>query len=139
MPVSRIQHSPVWFAASGVSSLVCAALPTSTEGLGGSVGVVRPAAVLLSWCGAPTLALGATAGLGGGLGLAGEGVSLTDGVTLGGGGLGAGTGAGGPDWRVSGADCGFGVTEGFSAFLQGWGTTAGAGLGGQDGAGSVAV
>lgn len=52
------------------------------------------------------LALGATRGLGGGLGLARDGVSLTEGVSLGGGGLGAGTGAeaeaGTPDRRVSG-------------------------------------
>lgn len=53
---------------------------------------MRPAAVLLSGFGAPTLALGAIGGLGGGLGLAGGRVSLTDGVGLGGEGLGAGTG-----------------------------------------------
>lgn len=110
----------VWFAASCVSSLpavsVCAPV-TSTEGLGGRVGV------LLSGCGAPTLALGATGGLGGGLGLAGGGVSLTDGVSLGGGGLGAGTGA---ERRGSVADGGFGDTEGLSESLQGGGATSGA-------------
>lgn len=89
--------------------------------------MVCPDRVLLSWEEVPTLALGATGGLGGGLGLG----SLTDGVSLGGGGLGAGTGAG-----VSVADCGFGVIEGFSVFLQG--TRAGAAFGVQDVVGSVA-
>lgn len=82
--------------------------------------------MLLSWCGAPTLALGATGGLGGGLGLAEDGVSLTAGVSLGGGGLGAGTGA---DRWGSVADCGFGNIEGLSGVLEGLGTTAGAGFG----------
>lgn len=134
MPGRLLPVFTVWFEASCASLVpasVCAPPLTSTEGLGGRVGVVCPDEVLLSWDGAPTLALGATRGLGGGLGLARGGVSLTDGVSLGGGGLGAGTGAG-----ISVADCGFGVIEGFSVFLQG--TRAAAGFGGQDVVGSVA-
>ncbi len=68
------------------------------------------------------LALGATGGLGGGLGL-----SLTEGVDLGGGGLGAGTGV--TDRTVSWSDCVFGVAEGLSVVLQGWGSRVGAEFG----------
>lgn len=113
------------------------------EGLGGRVRVVRPGAVFLSWGGAPVLALGATRGLGGGLGLAGEGVSLREGVSLGGGGLGAGTGAEAEeeelDGGVSVTGRGLGVTAGFSVFLEGWGAKAGADFGVQEGAGSAVV
>lgn len=80
-----------------------------------------PAVGLLSGVGPPRLALGATEGLGGGL------ACCSEGVILGGGGLGAGTGVLGG--RVSGMDCGFGVIKGFSEFLQGWGAEAGPGSG----------
>lgn len=128
MPGRQLPAFTLWFAGSGLSSppaCVSVSAPplTSIEGLGGRVGVVRPAVELLSWGGAPTLALGATAGLGGGLGLAREAVSLAEGVSLGGGGLGAGTGA---EAGVSVANCGLGVIEGLSALLLGWSTTAGA-------------
>lgn len=77
---------------------------------------MRPFVVLLSWGDAPMLALGVTDGLGGALGL--EGVSLTGVVSLGGGGLGAGTGISGVSW-------GFGVTGGFPEVLQIWGSETG--------------
>lgn len=69
------------------------------------------------------LALGVTEGLGGGLGLEGEAESLTGVVSLGGGGLGAGTGVSGVSW-------GLGVSGGFPEALQVWGSEAGAGSGG---------
>lgn len=106
----------VWFVVFCVASVPAgvslgAPPPTSTEGLGGRVGVVCPSAVLLSGAGAPTLALGATGGLGGTL----ESVREEEEESLGGGGLGAGTGAGAGD---SGTDEGFGLMEGFSGVLQ---------------------
>lgn len=73
--------------------------------------------VLLSGCVAPILALGATGGLGGGLG------SLRQGVILGGGGRGAGTGA---EETVSVLDWGLGVIVGFSVGLMGCGSRPGA-------------
>ena len=81
--------------------------------------------MLLSGCGA-ILALGATGGLGGGLGFGGEGVPLSEGDSLGGGGLGAGTGAGVLDETASITDCGFGVMEGFSVVFPGWSSKLGA-------------
>lgn len=129
------QNSPVgsagscffWFWVSVWASLL---------GLGGRAGVVCPATILFSWFEVPVLALGATAGLGGALGLAKDGVSLTEGVSLGGGGLGAGTGTEVPGVRVSVA--GFGVSGGFSVFLESGGTRAKLAFGAKDaGAGSV--
>lgn len=96
-----------------------------------------PAEALFSWSVAPILALGATAGLGGGLGLAKDEISLTEELSLGGRGLGAGTGTEVPDWRASVG--GFGVTEGFSVVLQGWATEVEPDLVSKDGGGSLAV
>lgn len=128
------QNSPVrsavscffWFWVSVWASLL---------GLGGRAGVICPATILFSWFEVPVLALGATAGLGGGFGLAKDGVSLTEGVTLGGGGLGAGTGMEVPGVRVSVA--GLGVSGGFSVFLESGGTGAELEFGAKDGVGSV--
>lgn len=85
MPGRLLPTFPVWFVTSCVSSLPVSVTPP-LEGLGGRLGVVCPAVVLFSWTGAPRLALGATGGLGGGL------VCWSEGVSLGGGGLGAGMG-----------------------------------------------
>lgn len=117
-----VENSPLWFVALCVASLpvwvsVCDPPPTSTKGLGVRVGVVRPSVVLLSGCETPTLTLGVTGGLGGGLG------SLRQGVSLGGGGRGAGTGA---EERVSVLDWGLGVVVGFSVGLMGCGSRPGA-------------
>lgn len=96
-----------------------------------------PAVVSFSCFVAPMLALGAIRGRGGGLGLAEDGVSLTEGVSLGRGGLGAGTGTEVPDGRVS--VLGFGVTGGFSVVLQGWGNRAEPDSRVKDDVGSLAV
>lgn len=78
-------------------------------------------------------------GLGGGLGVAEERASVREERSLGGGGLGAGTGLEIPDGTGSAADWGFGATKGFSVDLEGWGTEAGAGFGAEGGDASAAV
>lgn len=106
----------VWFVEFCVASVpvgvsLCAPPPPSTEALGGRVGVVVcPSVVLFSGCGAATLALGATGGLGGTLESPRE-----EEESLGGGGLGAGTGAGDGGSETDG---GFGLMEGLSVVLQ---------------------
>lgn len=107
----------------------------STEGLGGTGGVMCPVAELLSWA-VPMLALGATGGLGGALVLG----SLTEGMSFGRGGLGAGTGAqveaGVVDGKFSVAHWGLGDTVGFSWLFKGWGTKTGSDFGTQEATGS---
>lgn len=121
-PGRELPTFTLWFVALCVASLpvwvsVCDPPLTSTKGLGVRVGVVHPSVVLLSGCETPTLTLGVTGGLGGGLG------SLRQGVSLGGGGRGAGTGA---EERVSVLDWGLGVIVGFSVGLMGCGSRPGA-------------
>lgn len=108
-------NSPVW------AGVFCVALLSDEA----SVCAPLSSSALFSWFGAPTIALGATRGLGGRLGLGGEGVPLREEVSLGGGGLGAGTGAGVPDETASVMGFGFAVMEGFSRVLLGWGSKPG--------------
>lgn len=126
MPGRQLPVFTIWLAVSCISALVSVGPPLlmSTEGLGGTGGVMCPAVELLSWA-VPMLALGATGGLGGALVLG----SLTEGMSFGAGGLGAGTGAlveaGVVDGRFSVAHWGLGDTEGFSLLFKGWGTKTG--------------